>query len=183
MSAVLKAVSAPANGVRYPLVLGIDPGLSGGWAWLDADGKLLDAQPMPTITVKVRSKKVTKLDGSSLAEQIKQAGFGTTAFVEAVSSRPRQAGQFQFGINTGVVHGILYAHRVPFQLVAPATWKSVHGIKRAEDETKAETKTQARILAAKLFPQHARLFARVKDDGVAEAVLIALYGLFSLSQR
>jgi len=166
----------------YPLVLGVDPGLSGGWALVDAKGALVDAQPMPIVTIKRRSKASTQIDGPTLADQLKRAGFGATGFVEAVSSRPRQAGQFQFGINCGLVHGILHAHRVPFQLVAPATWKSVHGIKRAEDETKADTKTEARRIAASIYPKHAQRFSRVKDDGVAEAVLIALYGLFAISQ-
>jgi hypothetical protein len=37
-------------------------------------------------------------------------------------------------------------------------------------------KSDARRLATMKFPQHAKEFLRVKDDGVAEAALIALYG-------
>ena len=67
--------------------------------------------------------------------------------------------------------------------MAPASWKAVYGIKRGEDETKRDKKNEARAIAANLYPAHADKFARVKDDGVAEATLIALYGLYLLSQR
>jgi crossover junction endodeoxyribonuclease RuvC len=160
-------------------VLGIDPGMSGGWALVDASGNLLDAGPFPIHTVKKSSKTVKQLDGRALAQVLAQTN-ATQAYVEQVSSRPRQAGQFQFGINTGMIHGILHALQMPFDLVSPLLWKPAYGIKRDHDETKASTKTRAREIAAKVFPAHSGLFARVKDDGVAEAALIALYGVHLL---
>lgn len=158
-------------------ILGIDPGLSGGFALVDETGKLLRCGVFPTHTVKKNGKASTQLDGATLAALIGST-MATKAYVEAVSSRPRQAGQFQFGINTGLIHGILHAHRVSFSLVAPAAWKSTYGIKRLEEETKRDKKNEAREIAARLYPEHEAKFARVKDDGVAEATLIALYGLF-----
>lgn len=163
-------------------ILGVDPGLSGGWSLIDTSGKLLDAGGFPTHSVKKSGKASTQLDGRTLADAVQKLE-ATHAFVEVVSSRPRQAGQFQFGVNTGVIHGILHAHRIPFELVAPASWKGLFSIKRGEDETKRDKKTEARQLAAKLFPAHAHLFSRVKDDGPAEATLIALYGLYLITQR
>ena len=163
-------------------VLGIDPGLGGGFAVVDGSGKLISAGNFPTHTVKKSGKASTQLDGRALADAIKATG-ATHAFVEVVSSRPRQAGQFQFGVNCGLVHGILHAHQINFEMVAPASWKGVYGIKRGEDETKADKKSEARAMAANLYPSQAKLFSRVKDDGVAEATLIALYGLYQVSQR
>lgn len=163
-------------------ILGVDPGLSGGFAVLNRSGAIVAARHFPTHTVKKRGKASTQLDGPMLAAMLK-ATDASHAFVETVSSRPRQAGQFQFGVNTGMIHGILHACAIPMTLVAPASWKSVYGLKRAEDQTKNEMKSEARALAAKLFPTHAATFARVKDDGVAEAVLIGLYGLHILSQE
>lgn len=161
------------------VILGIDPGVQGGFAILDAEtGKLVDAQPFPLTDSFYRGKSAKRLDGYKLATLLDHhmalADGEMQAVVEAVSSRPRQAGQFQFGINTGIIHGILYAHGIPFTLVAPATWKSFFGIKREEGETKQDKKSEARQLAAKLYPEHADKFRRIKDDGVAEAVLIAL---------
>lgn len=163
-------------------ILGIDPGLSGGWSLINDDGKLVKAGAFPTHTVRKSGKASTQLDGRALADTLRQLD-ATHAFVEVVSSRPRQAGQFQFGINCGLVHGILHAHGIPFELVAPASWKAAFGIKRAEDETKRDKKNEARQMAANLYPDHAGIFSRVKDDGPAEATLIALYGLYQLSQR
>lgn len=157
-------------------ILGIDPGLSGGWALINDKATLISCGNFPTHIV----NKKERLDGVALG-LILDMPFKTIAYVEAVSSRPRQAGQFQFGINTGMIHGILYAHNIPFKLVSPASWKAVIGIKRAEDETKRDKKNEARQRAASLYPNHADKFKRAKDDGVAEALLIALYGLYDHS--
>lgn len=167
---------------QHTSILGIDPGLSGGWALIDHAGRFLDAQHFPTRRIKKNGKASTQLDGAALAETLRKLN-ASHAFVEVVSSRPRQAGQFQFGVNCGLVHGILHAHQIPFELVAPASWKALFGIKRLEDQTKADTKSEARSIAAKLYPDHAAKFSRVKDDGPAEATLIAVYGLSKLSQQ
>lgn len=164
-------------------ILGIDPGLSGGWALINDKATLLGCGGFPTHTV----NKKERLDGTALAQHLnfhqRYLGLGTLhAYVEAVSSRPRQAGQFQFGVNCGMVHGILHAHRISFTLVSSASWKGSFGIKRGEDETKRDKKNEARQMATNLYPAHADKFSRVKDDGVAEAVLIALYGLYLQSQ-
>lgn len=179
-------------------ILGIDPGLSGGWAVLDGKGRLINCGHFPTHTVKKNGKNSTQLDGAGVADVLEINGYDiptisgdlrqssrhfVQAFVEAVSSRPRQAGQFQFGINTGLIHGVLHALNIPFDLVSPVLWKSAYGLKRAEDQTKGDMKSLARDVAAQLFPKHAEKFARVKDDGVAEAVLIARYGFLKLQHH
>jgi len=158
-------------------ILGIDPGLSGGWAVIDETAALIGCGKFPTHTVKKNGKASTQLDGRALADVLGATG-ASRAYVEAVSSRPRQAGQFQFGVNVGLVLGILHAHQIAFTMVAPASWKSAHGIKRAEDETKRDKKNEARDRAIALYPAFAKNFSRVADDGVAEATLIALYGLY-----
>lgn len=163
-------------------ILGIDPGLNGGFALLDSTGRFITAQHFPTHETRKNGKPSTQLNGPALADQIQRLA-PDHAFVEVVSSRPRQAGQFQFGVNCGLVHGILHALDIPFTLVAPASWKAAFGIKRQEDQTKADTKSEARAKAAHWFPDHSHLFKRVKDDGVAEATLIAFYGIYLLAQK
>ena len=164
---------------RY--ILGIDPGLSGALAVVEtATEQLVEVFRMPVSVV----SKQNKLNGAALADWLYRYWIGPLkdhkhihfAYIEEVHSRPRQAGQFQFGLNTGIVHGMLYANFVPFTTVAPAKWKGHFGIKRTGEETKADKKTEARELATKLWPSMAHEFKRVKDDGVAEAALIALYG-------
>lgn len=160
------------------IALGIDPGLSGGLALVDADTRfLLACTNMPTTTA---GNGKTVLDGSALAAWIAgnttYANADVHAFIELVSSRPRQAGQFNFGLNTGIAHGIAHALNIPLTLVVPVKWKQAYQIKRAENQTKADTKDEARAIASALWPEHAHAFKRVKDDGVAEAALIARYG-------
>lgn len=160
------------------MILGIDPGLHGGWSLINESAHLVRCGVFP-INTQPKTNKLT-LDGPTLAALLSSTN-AKHAYVENVHSRPRQAGQFQFGINCGIVHGILYASRIPFTLVAPASWKAQFGIRRGEDETKADKKSEARSIAASLYPDKAHHFARVKDDGVAEATLLAIYGLYLYS--
>lgn len=156
------------------MILGIDPGLHGGFAVVDGRALVL-AQAFPVTKENGR----VRIDGRALAAALWLAAnqhLVTHAWVEAVGSRPRQAGQFAFGLNTGIVHGILHACGVSFSLVSPVSWKAAFGLKRAENQKTAEVKAASRAMAARCFPAHAELFSRVKDDGVAEAALIALYG-------
>jgi crossover junction endodeoxyribonuclease RuvC len=57
-------------------------------------------------------------------------------------------------------------------LVVPQVWKKAYGIPGGR-----ENKDMARQKASMLFPKYAHLWARKKDDGRAEAVLLAHYGL------
>lgn len=155
-------------------ILGADPGVSGAFCLLNKDTQRLIAYPIPTTKIKGK----TALDGVSLAAWLDThrnlIDFG---YVEQVTSRPRQAGQFQFGINTGVIHGMLWANAIPWKLVPPNQWKFWFNIKRDDTQTYRDMKNHSRALASEQWPEQADLFKRIKDDGVAEAALIALYGL------
>lgn len=74
---------------------------------------------------------------------------------------------FQFGRSLGVIEGVLGGLKVPVTLVVPRRWQAVMGV-RGKDNTRAQ--------AANLLPDQRELFARKKDDGRADAALIALYG-------
>jgi crossover junction endodeoxyribonuclease RuvC len=75
---------------------------------------------------------------------------------------------FNFGMNFGTIKGVCGGLRIPFSLVTPGKWKRDLGLKADKD--------QARARAAQLWPGAAAHFARKKDDGRAEAALIALWG-------
>jgi crossover junction endodeoxyribonuclease RuvC len=77
---------------------------------------------------------------------------------------------FAFGRSRGVVEGILGAVGIPATFIAPAAWKRAVGLSLAN-------KDAARSEAIRRWPTHAALFARVKDDGRAEAALIAVAGM------
>jgi hypothetical protein len=83
---------------------------------------------------------------------------------------------FEFGKNTGIIHGILYAAKIPFELIEPKTWQFYHklgGRWGAIGCTKAQEKT-ARKNAHKAKAQE--LFPNVKVTlETCDALLIAQY--------
>ena len=92
------------------------------------------------------------------------------AWVELVHAMPKQGvvSTFNFGLGFGLVRGVITALGVPLHLAHSRVWKGAYGLCR--------DKRDSRVIAARLFPSFAREFSRVKDDGKAEAALIALYG-------
>lgn len=153
--------------------LGIDPGFTGGCAIVNSKFELVDAWQMPTR----KPKNVTEIDAHTLAHMIDKSGVAT-AYVEFVVSRPRQAHQFRFGISTGVVHGVLETLGLTIHTIAAQRWKAGVGLaQRAVNEHTSVSKARSRALASKIWPGQAHLFKRTTDDGVAEAALIALYGM------
>lgn len=162
-------------------VIGVDPGLGGALALFDArpgsEGghKVFD---MPTLHNKgsklaVDAQELANLVGEMLFDL--PEGATIEAAVENVGSRPRQAGAFNFGLSTGIIHGVLATHGVKFHLVSPAQWKGAMGLHRKPEETQDETKDRARAVASKLFPTLVKSFGRKKDDGRAEALLLAVF--------
>jgi crossover junction endodeoxyribonuclease RuvC len=99
----------------------------------------------------------------------------TKAFVEFVGARPGEGavGAFAFGRSRGVVEGALAALGVSASLLTPPSWKRAVGLPAGRDGAK----DAARSEAIRRWPAKAALFARVKDDGRAEAALIGLAGL------
>jgi crossover junction endodeoxyribonuclease RuvC len=156
--------------LRPDYVLGIDPGLSGALALLRCEGlKIEGVYDTPVIDGRVDAVRLALIVGMCQLQ-------GTiVAAVELVSSMPRQAGAFNFGVSVGVVHGVLGALGVPMVLIPPGVWKPAMGLRRGLNESQAQNKTRARELAAKLWLDHAADFAKVKNDGRAEACLLARY--------
>jgi crossover junction endodeoxyribonuclease RuvC len=160
-------------------VVGIDPGFTGGWAVVAPNFDLLKAGRMPVR----RPKNTTEIDVPALAQILEDAG-ATRVYVEFVTSRPRQAHQFRFGLAAGIVHGVVEALGFDLRIVAPQTWRGSVGLQtRAEHETTSVHKARSRALASKLWPNHAPRFAKTLDDGAAEAALIAFYGMQAIARE
>lgn len=68
----------------------------------------------------------------------------------------------------GIIEGILAGLGIPYTVVPPATWKRAMGV--------TADKSEAIVIAQRLFPACAHLLYRAKDDGRAEALLIAEHG-------
>lgn len=150
------------------LILGIDPGITGAIAWL-RDGTLDRVEDMPVAEIKVGKGFRKRLVPALLADMLDLANI-SHVFLEEVASRPGEGavGAFSFGCGFGMVQGVLATLCLPYTLVQPRTWKSAMRV--------PADKGSAIARACREFPVMASNFARVKDDGRAEASLIALYG-------
>lgn len=162
----------PFNSLHTPSFMGIDAGLSGALAIytpasFDSE-YMLQIADMP-ITPKVKGKK-SEVDAIGLADLISKIEPSIhlhTALLETPHSMPRDGhvGAFSFGRGLGVIQGVLAANGVNTIATLPAVWKSQ--LRLSSDKQKSLD------MATKLFPNQARLFARKKDDGRAEAALLA----------
>jgi crossover junction endodeoxyribonuclease RuvC len=152
--------------VSHNLVIGIDPGLTGGVAVLDRSGILIALADLPVI----RDGALAWVHGGNLASWIMEhtAGMHKAAVVERVSAMPKQgvASSFKFGVGFGAVLATLQTLQIPLELVTPSKWKG--DLKLAKDKKAALNKARLLYPAADL--------ALEKHDGRAEAILIALWG-------
>lgn len=146
-------------------ILGIDPGLGGALA-LWSDGAL-QVHDIPTLKARTRGREV---DWSEAARIIDAAGHIDHAIIESAAARPGQgvSSMFKFGYVCGGLRGLVAAHFIPVTYVTPRKWKAALGVPKAKDG--------ARARASELLPAYSHLWLRVKDDGRAEASLIALWG-------
>jgi len=137
-----------------PTILGIDPG---------ATGAIACVQP----TEEVWDMPATPHDLAALMRTFDPNA--TRVYVEDVHSMPRQGvvSTFKFGRGYGEILGVLAALGFPFVLVAPHRWKRAMGVDTGQ-------KDAARRKAQQLFPTVA--LTRVKDQGRADALLLAEYG-------
>lgn len=153
-------------------IVGIDVGLSGAIAILDADGALLGVEDMPVLRDGTNNRAT--ISTPLLADILRRSG-AQTAYVEFVGARPGEGavGAFSFGRCRGAIEGVAGALGIPVTFITPPTWKRAVGIPPGKDGAK----DAARSKAIARWPAQAHLFARARDDGRAEAALIALAGL------
>lgn len=149
-------------------IAGIDPGLSGAVCVFDVDKGMLTILDMPTVEVKSGKTMKRKLSEPMLAELLRPHEIGHVA-LEQVSAMPGQGvtSMFNFGQTYGAIRGVLAGLRVPITLVTPAKWSRDLKVSGGKDANRQR--------AAQLFPAYAASFARVKDDGRADAALLAYW--------
>lgn len=138
------------------IYMGIDPGLKGGIA-----------------TIHDTQAKAIPFTRDALKEVCGSLPGEAMCFLEKVGAMPGQGvtSMFNFGTTYGYIMGVLEAFDIPYQLVSPQKWKkhfSLDQDKRRSIET-----------AKRLFPTVSLLSTErchKENDGMAEALLIALYG-------
>lgn len=150
-------------------LLGIDPEIDGALALLTSLGKLT-VEDMPTIEVERGGKAKRQTDLASLADMIR-AMSPSHALIERVGAMPGQgvSSMFAFGRSVGQIEGIVATLAVPVSYVAPQSWRRALAVPLGKDGS--------RLRASQLMPAYSERWRRARDDGRAEAALIALYGL------
>jgi len=154
------------------LILGVDPGITGAMALYDPNkNELVSIIDMPVHTVQVNSvaRKLQDVWAISRYLDVNAAAI-RLAMIEEPHAMPKQgvSSSFSFGRSLGEIVGAVAANFIRMQFVRPAKWKREMGL--------THDKEHSRRAASARWPKAAELFARGKDDGRAEAALLALYG-------
>jgi crossover junction endodeoxyribonuclease RuvC len=156
------------------MILGIDPGLTGGLAIIKDDGSLFTYAVMPSYKVQ------TKRGGSHRHIDIRVLDLWMEGrldvidrcYLELAASRPGQGAQstFKFGQVFGAIEAVLVLRKIPYQLVHPATWScKIHaGISKT-----IKPKDRSKMVMKRMYPN---LVNDVVHDGVIDAFLIAQWG-------
>ena len=142
-------------------IMGLDPGISGAVAFYFPDQRAaISAYDVPVVG--------KEINASALCDLIKKYA-PDLAVVEIVHSMPRQgvSSSFNFGVSYGIAKGVLGALQIPVIFVTPGKWKKHFSL------TSDKEKSRALAISTWPFSDH---FRRKKDDGRAEAALLALYG-------
>lgn len=149
---------------------GIDPGLTGAIAFWRPSDNDLHIFDMPTTTRTIGGSKKERIDVAALGnlfDDWRSRILG--AVIEDVSASPQMgvSSAFNFGESAGIAKMAVAANIIPMALVKPAKWKG--------DLRLNSDKNRSREVATQIT-NRADLFARKKDDGRAEAYLLAFYG-------
>jgi len=142
------------------MIMGIDPGWSGGIAIIDNEGKA-SAKGFTKLTEKdIYEIMYEKADYQFDTHSVKMC------YIEKVHAMPQsgRASMFKFGHNYGFLRGVLTALYIPFTEVSPLKWQTFLGCRTGGD--KNVTKRRAQQLYPSLKITHA----------IADALLIATYG-------
>lgn len=140
------------------LFIGIDPGKSGGIAYIDSEQGFAGTEPYSD------SSLITLLDEARYDNVV--------CCLEKVGAMPGQGvvSMFSFGQSVGYIKGVLEAFRIPYQEVSPKRWKSEFGL-NSDKAASAE-------VCKRLFPDVTLLASprcKKPHDGMAEALLMAEY--------
>ena len=151
------------------IYIGIDPGLNGAIAFLDTEKGHLSIVDMPVLEIQRNGKTKKEVSPHGLTNIFMAAGPVNHSVLERVGAMPGQgvSSVFSFGRSVGVVEGVLSAFQITVSIVTPQAWQKAAGVRGGKDGS--------RMRACELFPNYAGLFARKKDDGRADAALMAWY--------
>ena len=146
-------------------IMGIDPGFSGALAVLDDDLNLEFVMDMPIIMV----GKKRELDESKLSTIFSRWRLRPmTIGIEKSQTMPNQGivSSGRYMASYGFLRGLCVGNGLPYHLIRPQSWKKAMMPDMGKDKGASIQKV------TQLYPE-LRL-TRVKDHGIADAILIAI---------
>lgn len=145
------------------IYIGIDPGVGGAVAFLK--GAAASVYDTPVTSAGKREYLVGGMRDLFAMVDADDA----CVVIEQVHAMPRNGsiGSFRLGHGLGLWEGILAALGIRYEFVTPQRWKRDLGIPAGAD------KSASLAAAQRLFPDARAQLARKKDDGRAEALLLA----------
>ena len=138
--------------------LGIDPGKKGALALIDDETMRVTCYDMPGTT--------RELHDLIAGLPIIKACTLEKLFAGPIMGRATLCTMF---MDFGILKGALMWRDIPFTEVQPSKWKPAMGL--------SKDKNASREKASQMFPDDAEQFKRGKDDGRAEAALLAWWGI------
>lgn len=145
------------------IIIGIDPGKSGGIAFIERSG--IRAEKMPDDAGIVEILQVAQANGEVMACMELVGGF-------AGQAQPGSA-MFKFGDGYGFIRGACQALGIPLELVRPQQWQK--GLGGLQGVKGVERKRALKAHAARLFPT-----AKVTLS-TCDALLIARWASLNLT--
>ena len=142
------------------MIIGVDPGGSGGIAWHDGERARVVKMPVTLSDLWMQIESIM-VDIPPIYRPSE-----TTAYLEQVHSSPQMGvkSSFTFGNGFGHLEMALTAAGIPFVRVSPQKWQGALGCRTGGD--KNVSKARAQELFPDLKPTHA----------TADALLIMEYG-------
>lgn len=153
------------------MIIGIDPGLSGGVAMLSDLGQFIHGIRMPVLKVQGKRKVIDLMDLDGWVSAQRPSGLDGVlkqTVVEQVSSMPGQgvASTFSFGMAAGAVEAWALSLPGGTHYVTPSVWKKRMNLSSSKQASLDKARTA--------FGDH-ELWKVKANDGIAEAALIGLY--------
>ena len=153
-------------------IMGIDPGFSGALAVLDSELKIEFTMDMPILKV----GKKRELDEARLSVIFKMwRSRSINVALEKSQTMPNQGivSSGRYMASYGFLHGLCVGNGIPYHLIQPQTWKKAMMPDMGKDKGASIQKV------SQLYPELS--LTRVKDHGIADAILIARYLKLSIS--
>jgi crossover junction endodeoxyribonuclease RuvC len=157
------------------IILGVDPGLSGGLALVKRDDVTARCTLIAVVSIPTTGDKAKRrVDVASVLDFLRSVSRIDHAFIERAQAMPKQGSSsgFIYGRAVGALEACVDGMVIPSTIIEAVHWKKAHGLLKREKE-------DSRQRAIKLFPG-SRGFELKGHHNRAEAALIAWYGILTL---